>query len=293
MSSGMCRTTADNEPASGNGRRGSWPWGVGPTHSRPAFTLVELLVVIAIILLLLTLLLPALRAARETANRIVCASNVSQIGVALHAYAMDNQGVFPSFWEYPAPGIAGASHRGGNAHWEIMGQPVQAPNPRLLNPYTQDNWKVHSCPSEHGPNAGYPNDWPPPWNGPWGDDPTLAELYGTSYSFIAGAWIMGESALPLGSPDQMYGNRQGCWAKRMTRVQVPDLQALVTDRGWMWTAAQEEPTWSEAAFYLPHGEDKPVINMAFVDGHVRFVQMHVSPNHYFNNGDYQFVPPDP
>ena len=51
---------------------------------RPAFTLVELLVVIAIIGVLIGLLLPAVQAAREAARRCSCANNVTQLGLAMH-----------------------------------------------------------------------------------------------------------------------------------------------------------------------------------------------------------------
>jgi prepilin-type processing-associated H-X9-DG protein/prepilin-type N-terminal cleavage/methylation domain-containing protein len=62
---------------------------------RAAFTLVELLVVIAIIGVLVALLLPAVQAARASARRTHCASNMRQIGLAIHQYANVHRGAFP------------------------------------------------------------------------------------------------------------------------------------------------------------------------------------------------------
>lgn len=64
--------------------------------TRRAFTLVEVLVVIAVIALLAAMLLPALNKARQSGRRTACVSNLRQLSVALSIYAGENQGDYPS-----------------------------------------------------------------------------------------------------------------------------------------------------------------------------------------------------
>src|SRR5438552_3914420 len=69
-----------------------------PTRSaifRPAFTLVELLVVIGIIALLISILLPALSKARENANQVKCSANQRQIIMGMMLHANDHRSFMP------------------------------------------------------------------------------------------------------------------------------------------------------------------------------------------------------
>ena len=66
-------------------------------NERAGFTLIELLVVIAIIALLMGILLPTLSRVREMAKRIVCSSQVKQVGVATTAYASENENHMPVY----------------------------------------------------------------------------------------------------------------------------------------------------------------------------------------------------
>ena len=59
------------------------------------FTIIEILVVIAIVAVLATLGLGALRTGFSQAKQVACANNMRQIGVALTAYASENNGALP------------------------------------------------------------------------------------------------------------------------------------------------------------------------------------------------------
>lgn len=93
----MDRMTAD-------GRRGDWTgWGRQPnTDHRPpindnryrAFTLVELLIVVAVIAILAAITLPNFRLASERALKSADAANIKTLATALHTYYVDH-GTFP------------------------------------------------------------------------------------------------------------------------------------------------------------------------------------------------------
>ena len=63
--------------------------------SRPAFTLIELLTVIAVISILAGLLLPALTRAKTRALSLACENNLKELETCWHLYAVDNEDHLP------------------------------------------------------------------------------------------------------------------------------------------------------------------------------------------------------
>jgi prepilin-type N-terminal cleavage/methylation domain-containing protein/prepilin-type processing-associated H-X9-DG protein len=113
---------------------------------RGAFTLIELLMVIAIIAILIGLLLPAVQRVRESASRTQCTNNLKQIGIGLYNYE--------SGWaEFPSQATKPPNHSG----WIVEILPY-VDQESIYALFAKNNWdptasgtapiRLFYCPSE-------------------------------------------------------------------------------------------------------------------------------------------------
>lgn len=132
-------------------------WAVTRAARPGAFTLVELLVVVAILALLAALLLPVLSKARQSPHRAACLSNLHQQGIAWRLYLDDHAGRFPDRRDLKS------ALPGGYRPWASW----PASDPRagwaaLVLSNTLGMGKAWSCPGassapwSHAPQAGQP-----------------------------------------------------------------------------------------------------------------------------------------
>ncbi len=138
----------------------------GPNR-RSGFTLVELLVVIAIIGILIGLLLPAINAARESARRTSCTSNIKQIGLSLLNYH-DELGSFPPGYRSNQKYSDGSSDTSPGWGWSAyilpymeeraaykaisFNLPVESPQNAMA---VQTKIKTYLCPSDMPPPGAF------------------------------------------------------------------------------------------------------------------------------------------
>lgn len=207
-----------------------------PSVCLRAFTLVELLAVIAILGVLAAITLPIGLGAREMARRASCASNLRQIGVAFSMYLADWDGAFPNTgdpylwmgrrWRWPLqPYLGGGLQRVPDAPDDPL---ASASTPPIL-----------LCPS----------------------DPTARESWdATSYGYSAAFYHSSTQVARMTTEDLWKYDRFGCITQRESQVQHPGKKVLVAE--WLTNHDSEKVGW-----WNWEGSR----NYLFVDGHVRYL----------------------
>ncbi|MBK8267224.1 MAG: prepilin-type N-terminal cleavage/methylation domain-containing protein [Planctomycetes bacterium] len=175
-----------------------------PMTKRSAFTLLELLVVVAIIALLISILLPSLSAARERGKAVQCVSNLRELSISATLYTVDFEVYPPCLDNYTVSGLpanqygldwlgignqSGGGYQAGNELIPTSGNPMgftAAPRFGLLYPYYQ-NPKLVLCPSDVPsaiPGQANASEMIPTGNGKF------------SYSMLAGMGLRLPSSIP-------------------------------------------------------------------------------------------------
>jgi len=127
-----------------------------------AFTVTELLVVIAVLLVLLALLVPAISRTRDRAHTATCTSNLRQLGALVSLYVSENNGKMP-YSILPAEGTGSwvwySFHHGTyGSPSPVAGENIGGPLPRMAGYHTggsmtRENYEIpgakhiFNCPS--------------------------------------------------------------------------------------------------------------------------------------------------
>ncbi len=125
---------------------------VVPSMKIRAFTLIEILIVIAIIAVLAALLFPVFARAKDAAKKNSCLSNIRQVGMATNLYLVDYDGMYPQTRKTsPLPEVEDI------AGW--IDEPFFGSAYRLIAPYTGTKvqstdlsaQKLYACPIDPDP----------------------------------------------------------------------------------------------------------------------------------------------
>ncbi|MEP0766296.1 MAG: prepilin-type N-terminal cleavage/methylation domain-containing protein [Fimbriimonadia bacterium] len=259
-----------------------------------AFTLVELLVVVAVLAILASMLFPVFGQAREQAKRAQDISNLRQCAHAIFMYRDDNGNrcVPVNSWGFGSP-FFGAWHGPGRSEHDM-------PWPENVQPYAK-SWGVFRCPADPNTNDEMLSRHPttdayiPPtetalrhWAWAW------RSSYGLNYNWLSYPVTFDQAATmknvawsSIGSPARTIllvdsiGGREvsgrprggGSWAVDAPAA-LPDLRAWLGGWRCYYPPNNGDPNspgckalWNAWGGCFPFFSGGQVFNLSFADGH--------------------------
>jgi prepilin-type N-terminal cleavage/methylation domain-containing protein/prepilin-type processing-associated H-X9-DG protein len=136
-----------------------------PVNARPpmrhrGFTLTEVMIVIVIIVILAALLFPFARSMRERAQSAVCAGNLKQIGIGLHAYISENNGRLPNGQAFTSYNKDSNGNSLGISWYDAAAKNLgrEEYSTKLSDPAAKPLPDIFGCPAGHG--KPYHPEWP-------------------------------------------------------------------------------------------------------------------------------------
>jgi len=212
-------------------------------HALHGFTLIELLVVISIIALLIALLLPSLETARAAARQVKCATNQRALMFGSLAYASDNRGVLPHY--YNGSVLPAGTFPTSNARWNEQ-----------IAEYVNTTWHIESGSYASGNDSlrAQPTDTvfdctEPDING--NPEGGYALNLGFSPEFGPGVFLNADNQVIFATIDNV--------------VDPSNLVAFVDSRNWNLNIGWHPSL--QLSFEHRHGPSRIQFNAAFVDGH--------------------------
>jgi len=216
------------------------PFGFNPkgSGSKPAFTLIEMLVTIAVIALLMGILLPILGRVKSMAMRVKCANNLRQINLGVNFFLNENNNTYLCD-DDPV------SDDPCNTYWLWMGRGWRD----VIEPYlqvnsSQENPSVFLCPEDR-------------------QSPEKYEY--TSYGYSMAFYHSVEQIDKMDSPADTYSNPQ---------PGIPQRSGNVSRAGGKIMFGE----WFSNHQSIKKGDDlgwwcwKGSRNYLFADGHVMFLK---------------------
>jgi prepilin-type N-terminal cleavage/methylation domain-containing protein len=205
-----------------------------------AFTLIEILVVIAIISILAALLFPVLSSAKNRSKQIGCANNLKQVALAFQMYAADNDGRLP---ENPPTGYGLTRWISGNMKNQEEATSESFIRQGKLFPYANDVALYH-CPADLSQTAGLPrlrsysmNSW-------------IGSRFMETNSRASYRTFVRESELAAARPATLW-------------TMIDEHEATIDD-GWFWVTMDDAKPFASSPATRHHNG----YGLNFADGHV-------------------------